>query len=322
MVGVTRFTLRGIAGSLVTVVAVLVLAAFVVQAVPAVVGADASYVVLSGSMEPTISTGDAVIVKSVDTADIESGDVITFTRGDSDTPVTHRVIGTVQRDTGTAFRTKGDANGEADPAPVPAQNVTGEVWVVIPYIGHVVLFANTPTGLGVLVGLPVAAFILSELYAYATGEGESDGDLPDTTAATASGPATVEASNGAVDESADDTDAGTITVTTTDLRFTSVGFAALAAHSGYIAYQTLDPVHVSVFAGAAMVVLFVGTMLVFGEVTSEEETAERADANRQPRVQESVAAARAPRFPFEDRNETVADGGRAEPTDGGEDDGA
>lgn len=322
MVGVTRFTVRGIAGGFVTVVAVLVLAAFVVQAVPAVVGADASYVVLSGSMEPTISTGDAVIVKSVDTDDIESGDVITYTRGDANTPVTHRVVDVVQSDSGVAFRTKGDANEDADPTPVPAENVTGEVWFVIPFIGHVVLFANTPTGLAVLVGLPIAAFVLSELYAYATDGDESVDDSPDATAAGDSAVAATEASNEAVDESVDDGDAGGVTVTTTDLKFTSVGFSALAAHSGYVAYRTLDPVHVSVFAGAAMVVLFIVTMLVFGEAESGDETASQSDVDRQPRVHQSVASTGTPRFPFEEGHETVADGGRAESTHGGEDDGS
>lgn len=280
MVAVTRFSLRRATGGLVTLVAVVVLAAFVVQAVPAVVGADASYVVLSGSMEPTISAGDAVVVNSVDPASIERGDVITFTRGGESTPVTHRVVEVVEREDGLAFRTKGDANDAVDAAPVPADNLTGEVWFAIPLVGHVVLFANTPTGLATLVGLPIALFVLNELYTFVSDRGADgpgaaaeSGAEADAAWADEFEPADAPASGAVAAESAttdEPTDSdGAVAITPMDVKLSSVGFLALAAYSGYMAYVQLTPLRVAIFTGAALVVVFIAAVLLFGSADGE-----------------------------------------------------
>jgi signal peptidase len=248
---------RRVAGIAVTILGILFVGVFVVQAVPGIVGADASYVVLSGSMEPEISSGDAVIVNSVDPADIESGDVITFVRSDESTPVTHRVVEVVETEDGLAFQTKGDANDDPDPALVPAENVTGEVWVVLPYVGYVVMFANTPRGMALLVGLPVVAFVVSELYAF------TRSDAPEEQPEPADRQHVGEFGSPA--EVADDDG---LVITTRDLQLSAVGFASLAVYSGYIAYQDPKPVSVGVFAGAAIVVAFVAAVFVAGRETS------------------------------------------------------
>lgn len=247
---------RRVAGIAVTILVILFVGVFVVQAVPGVVGADASYVVLSGSMEPEISSGDAVIVKSVDPADIESGDVITFVRAGESTPVTHRVVEVVDTEEGLAFETKGDANDSPDPAPVPAENVTGEVWIVLPYVGYVVMFANTPRGMALLVGLPVVAFAVSELYAFTRSDATEGEPEP--------APRRHIGEFGSPAEVADDG----LVVTTRDLQLSTVGFGALAIYSGYIAYQDPEPVSVGVFAGAAIVVAFVAAVFVAGRESS------------------------------------------------------
>ena len=255
MVGVTP-SLRRVAGLTITILGILFVGVFVVQAVPGVVGADASYVVLSGSMEPDISPGDAVIVKAVDPAAIDSGDVITFKRSADSTPVTHRVVEVVDSEDGLAFRTKGDANDSPDPALVPADSVTGKVWVVIPYLGHVVLFANTTEGMALLVGLPVVAFLLSELYEFTRAETPAEQPAPESRPQVGA--------FGSPTEAADDG----LTITTTDLQLSAVGFLALAAYSGYIAYQEPEPVSVAVFAGAALIVAFVAAVFVLGTESS------------------------------------------------------
>lgn len=280
---------RRVSGIAVTTLAILFVGVFVVQAVPGIVGADASYVVLSGSMEPEISSGDAVIVKSVDPADIESGDVITFVRDGESTPVTHRVVEVVDTEERLAFETKGDANDSPDPALVPAENVTGEVWIVLPYVGYVVMFANTPRGMALLVGLPVVAFAVSELYAFTRSDApEGEPDPAPRRHIGEFGPPAEVADDGLV-------------VTTRDLQLSTVGFGALAVYSGYIAYQDPEPVSVGVFVGAAIVVAFVAAVFVAGR--------ESASTGGQP------------------RNRRVADGGetRPAPSDtggaGGENDG-
>jgi signal peptidase len=259
--------------------------------VPAVVGADASYVVLSGSMEPTISAGDAVVVNSVDPASIESGDVITYTRAGESTPVTHRVVEVVEGEDGLAFRTKGDANDAADAAPVPADNVTGEVWFAIPLVGHVVLFANTPTGLATLVGFPITAFVLSELYTFVRDSGSDDAGAPTDSGAEADTAGAEEPMDGAdtgdaTEESAtadEPTDSdGAVALTAMDVKLSSIGFIALAVYSGYMAYVQMTPVRVAIFTGAALVVVFLGTVLLFGTADAEstEQSVEDAAADR------------------------------------------
>jgi len=151
---------------LVNVLAVLALVAlvlpFVVVGVPQVVGADHSYVVLSGSMQPSMGPGDVVVVRSVPPDSIAVGDTITFQVGDETT--THRVVAVERTADGPLFTTKGTANDAVDPRPIPGSAVVGEVWFVVPWAGHVVLFANTKLGAVALLGVPGALLILSELY--------------------------------------------------------------------------------------------------------------------------------------------------------------
>lgn len=102
------------------------------------------YDILTASMTPTYSVGDMVIVRATDTADINVGDVITFTSGSDDsTYLTHRVIEKLDNYQGTGvtcFRTKGDANDSDDPFVIDETKVVGVVKLSIPIIGIIVLF--------------------------------------------------------------------------------------------------------------------------------------------------------------------------------------
>jgi signal peptidase len=155
------------------VVLLAVVIPFVIYAVPGVVGANESYVILSGSMEPEMSPGDAVIVDDQGAGSIEEGDVITFSREGSDTVVTHRVVDVREENGERVFETKGDANDQADRQPVPADDVVGSVVLTIPFIGYVVHFVNTPLGFATTVILPIGLFVLSEVWTFARGSIES-----------------------------------------------------------------------------------------------------------------------------------------------------
>lgn len=139
----------------------------VVFAAPQVVGADRSLAVVSGSMRPTVAPGDAVVVERVAPESIETGDVVTYrtSRGtDGERQfVTHRVVRVLDRPDGLAFQTKGDANESPDPRPVPAADIVGRVVLVLPLVGHVVVFAQSDVGMVVLVGGPVTLLLLNEL---------------------------------------------------------------------------------------------------------------------------------------------------------------
>lgn len=86
-------------------------------------------VVTSGSMQPSIRTGDVVLVDHVDGV-AGPGTILAFDDGDG--LVIHRVIGVSQDG---AYATKGDANDTADSSPVSADQVVGEGRLLVPYIG-------------------------------------------------------------------------------------------------------------------------------------------------------------------------------------------
>jgi signal peptidase len=146
------------------VVLLLLLAPFVVFAVPQVAGASQSYVVLSDSMSPEIRAGDVVIVDDTPTERIEEGDVITYESVQSSQLVTHRVVDVRESSDGTAFRTKGDANEDPDPRPIPAENVVGVVAFHIPLVGHVISFGGSDLGIVVFVIVPAVLLAASEIY--------------------------------------------------------------------------------------------------------------------------------------------------------------
>ncbi|MEF8894513.1 signal peptidase I [Halodesulfurarchaeum sp.] len=296
-------SIKRVANVLVTVLAVSILAAFVIQAVPSLIGAEASYVVLSGSMEPTISTGDAVVVNSVDPSTIDRGDVITYTRGTEALPVTHRVVDIRTEERGLVFETKGDANEDADPAPIGAEHVTGKVWFVIPYIGHVILFANTPHGLGVLVGLPIVGLLLSEFYVFARGglfrkDGGASNSTDEAPSKENHEMRNVAKKDGAAIENAGENQAAVanaqstgepnpdgIVLTGMDLKFSAVGFGLFAGYSGFVIYQHPGPIHAAVFVASVLVFAFLGIVLVLdtgwldlGGSSSEDQSTDESSS--------------------------------------------
>ena len=77
------------------------------------------YVITGGSMGDTIERGSVVWAKAVPVADLQVGDVITYTPPRGAGPeglVTHRIVAIRRdRDGRREFRTKGDANAQVDP---------------------------------------------------------------------------------------------------------------------------------------------------------------------------------------------------------------
>ena len=76
------------------------------------------YVVVGGSMEPTIHRGSVIFDEIVPVENLRPGDVITYVPPGRDTPSTHRIISRELDAQGSwLFRTKGDANAEPDAQP-------------------------------------------------------------------------------------------------------------------------------------------------------------------------------------------------------------
>ena len=109
-------------------------------------------VVVSGSMEPEICVNDLIIVQKKE--DYQMGDIISFESGSS--VVTHRIVGMDAGD----YLTQGDANNAVDFAPVTKEKVVGKVMYIIPGIGVMIQYLQTPLGMMCFVLL---GFLLIEI---------------------------------------------------------------------------------------------------------------------------------------------------------------
>lgn len=95
-------------------------------------------VVISGSMEPLIRTGDVVAAKRLSSEEVRNGAIKVGMVLLADNPLkpgtlyTHRVIA-INPD--STFTTKGDANAATDPIHLKPENVKGVEMLRIPYIG-------------------------------------------------------------------------------------------------------------------------------------------------------------------------------------------
>ena len=298
-----RWDRRNVAHLLGFVVLLAVVVPFVIFAVPAVIGGDASHVVLSGSMAPAISAGDVIVTTGVDAGEIEQGDVITFRAPGEQIPTTHRVVDVVDDGEYTAFHTKGDANEDPDPQPVPADEVLGEVILVIPYIGRVILFASTAEGMILFLGVPFGLLILTEAWSLATNgatpsegsdEESAKGKLPDGKSdtgdvdSTDGGPVPVESGDSgasrspetgpesaAIEDGAEEATSSTLVVTRTDLKITLLVSGLFFAYALFTLYQQWivqgrrRPVTMAVAVGAtAGFILLVA--LYYGTTTAED----------------------------------------------------
>lgn len=145
-------------------VLIVVIALLLINAFPSVVGADYSFVVMSGSMEPAIPTGSIVFVKDAPAESIEEGDVITFSKGTGTVTTTHRVIEKYQSGGGIRFETKGDNNEVPDTEPVYRSDLVGVVMFSVPFIGYLSAFASTRLGWLVFIAIPCFLLIMSELW--------------------------------------------------------------------------------------------------------------------------------------------------------------
>lgn len=123
----------------------------VLAAVLVIAGALAGWkveTVLSGSMEPAISTGGLVFIGPVGAQDIRVGDVIEFDSGNMQ--ICHRVVA-IEESPALQFTTKGDANRANDLVPAAASAVEGRVVFSIPLAGYVIYYIKTPLVLGLII---------------------------------------------------------------------------------------------------------------------------------------------------------------------------
>lgn len=118
-----------------------------------------AYVVLSGSMLPSIQIKDIVVTKKVAEEELEIGDIITFISPDprfGGISVTHRIVDKYYDESSGSYsyRTRGDNNNVADSALVPNNNILGKVILKIPKLGYLQDILSSKGGLIIVVLIP------------------------------------------------------------------------------------------------------------------------------------------------------------------------
>ena len=122
-------------------------------------GTFQTYLVQSGSMSPTIKTGDLIMVKP--DVSYKLGDIITF-NNTKNQKITHRIVNIKNENDIQKIFTKGDANKVWDDGYVDQSQVVGKVNYQIPYLGKLVFFSKTLPGLIVLIFIPTILIIIGE----------------------------------------------------------------------------------------------------------------------------------------------------------------
>lgn len=105
-------------------------------------------IVMTGSMEDIINTGDVVIVKEVNSDELKINDIIAFRTDDVCT--THRIVAIKESDGVRSFVTKGDANNTEDSLEVSSKEIEGIYVFKLVGLGHFLLFLQEPLGLAVI----------------------------------------------------------------------------------------------------------------------------------------------------------------------------
>lgn len=134
------------------------------------------YIVLTGSMSPTIKVGDLVVVKEVKPEDIKENDIITFGSNSSDNITTHRVKEVLNDGQNIQYVTQGDANNVEDPIPVQSEVLLGRVNKVVPKVGTIILWIqkNILAVLIALVALIIGSCVITKILKSNIGEDKKE----------------------------------------------------------------------------------------------------------------------------------------------------
>jgi signal peptidase len=119
-----------------------------------------SYAVRSGSMAPTIETGDLVIARSISPTEAEVGDIVMFKDPDgSGRLISHRVRAIRRHGGRSYFVTRGDANTGFERWNVPDSGTIGEISYRVPNLGYVLGGIGSAPGKVGLIVIPALALL-------------------------------------------------------------------------------------------------------------------------------------------------------------------
>lgn len=127
--------------------------------------------VQSGSMEPNIPTYSMCLVTThVDYDELQLGDVVVFTKVEDGRRIIHRIVAFT--DDGAV--TKGDANSYEDGPTVRPDTLYGKYIAHVPYVANVYNIVRSPIGVGFIVILAVAIFVMDEMETNSKNNGKSN----------------------------------------------------------------------------------------------------------------------------------------------------
>jgi len=110
--------------------------------------------VLSGSMAPTLATGDVVVAEHVRPAQVRPGDVVTY-RSPAGTPITHRVRAIHRHGSIYAVVTRGDANNAVERWTIASDGDLSRALYRVPLAGRLLARTSSRTGRFVLLVAPL-----------------------------------------------------------------------------------------------------------------------------------------------------------------------
>lgn len=116
-----------------------------------------SFIILTGSMEPTINVGDIIFVKE---SNYNVNDIVSFR--DRSSYVTHRIVRIDKNEAGgNLYYTKGDNNNIEDSLPINDSIIEGKVVKIIPKVGSIFMFIKKNL-VAVFIGV-IALYVLYDI---------------------------------------------------------------------------------------------------------------------------------------------------------------
>ena len=117
-------------------------------------------IVLSGSMEDVIYSGDLAIVKEIEPSKLKKDDIIAFRH--DEIVIIHRIVDVVTEDGVVKYKTKGDSNQTADKKLVLSENIEGIYHFRLKGLGNLTMFVQTPLGIIVCLSIPLLGMMILE----------------------------------------------------------------------------------------------------------------------------------------------------------------
>lgn len=117
-----------------------------------------SFVVISGSMEPTLNINDLIFNVKVKEEKLKKGDIISFSEGNN--VVTHRINNIIEEEGKKYYETKGDNNPNVDERMTEYDNIVGRYIFKIPKVGYSIRNMQTQVGIFAI----IVILLLAEVH--------------------------------------------------------------------------------------------------------------------------------------------------------------